>query len=465
MMLLNFDILIHLMGWITARRGVWLLMQTCRTLKSAGMPRLFRSPVMLYDHKQFAAFCRFMDASGSTCTRFLRHLMVQTPLLVRAQETGTLKSFVSMLEHAQQLQKLTIGHLADEAQALDPSLLQALTALTGVKDLTISPDASAFIPMLQSLRSPVVKMEINFKRVPVQVAPMSIIQNFSSSLEQLKIAWYPDLFAPDHGAQFPRMTELDIMCMGFLAVDTLIYSFPNLRVLRANSYNLRQLASSPADGEAQRQTNLSSQSRRRWESLDRLEGPLEYLFMLGISCDVGHLSLTLTEYPYDILGADLITAILSATRPKQLSVYMSCNSSKLRYYQIPLDLASEELTHLTLNVAVDIDGNVEMDALEIIEDMVSLLYFLPRLSHLVLRLTWWIEDQNDPASQLFLREVDLEELATEICGVAPVINHIVLEMSTEMRCVYEVVRDEDGEGTLTKLTGEAARKVQGDGIF
>ncbi len=366
-MLLNFDILIHLMGWITAKRGVWSLMQTCRTLKYAGMLRLFRSPVMLYDHKQFAAFCRFMDASGPTCTRFLRHLMVQTPLLVRAQKTGTLKSFVSMLEHAQQLQKLSIGHLADEAQALDPSLLQALIALTGVKDLAISRDASAFIPMLQSLQSPVVKMDLTFKRVPeVQVAPMSIIQNFSSSLEQLKIAWFPDSFVPHHGAQFLRMTELDIMCMGFLAVDTLIYSFPNLRVLRADSYNLRQLASTPADWEAQRQTNLASQSRRRWESLDRLEGPLEYLYMLSISCDVGHLSLTLTEYPYDILGADLITAILSATRPKQLSVYMSCNSSKLRYYQIPLDLASEELTHLTLNVVVDIDGDIEMNALEIV---------------------------------------------------------------------------------------------------
>ncbi|PSS37841.1 hypothetical protein PHLCEN_2v309 [Hermanssonia centrifuga] len=292
-MLLNFDILIHLLGWIQIKKDVWSLMRTCRTLKFAGMPHLFRPPISPCSHEQFAAFCSFIDASGPTCGRFLREFTFRTRLFVRAQKTGTLKSFISMFEHAQQLQELGIEHLGDEMHGIpDPSLLQALGTLTGVKDLAIRSYASSFIPVLQSLQSPVVKLDLTFNEcVPNlnQVAPMSIIQNFSSSLEQLSLVWYSENFAPHHGAQFLRMTELDITCpgMGLLTIDTLVYSFPNLRVLRTNSCDFWALTWDRAPGDAHRQTNLASHSRRRWESLDYLEGPLEYLYTLGIGCNVG----------------------------------------------------------------------------------------------------------------------------------------------------------------------------------
>ncbi len=59
-----------------------------------------------------------------------------------------------------------------------------------------------------------------------------------------------------------------------------------------------------------------------------------------------------------------------------------------------------------------------------------------------------------------------EELAAEISGVVPAINHIVLTISGQIKYVYmyEVVKNDEGERTLVELLGEAAWKVQRDGF-
>ncbi|PSS37847.1 hypothetical protein PHLCEN_2v315 [Hermanssonia centrifuga] len=360
----------------------------------------------------------------------------------------------------------------------DPSIFQALATLTGLKDLTIGTYASSFIPVLRSLQSPVVKMHLTFERVPNQVAPMSIIQNFNSSLEQLSLVWYSEHLAPHHGAQFLRMTELDITCRGpFLTIDTLIYSFPNLRVLHAGPCGLWPLAWERAAGEAQRQTNLASQSRRHWESLDHLEGRLEYLYPLGISCKVEHLRLILPELPNvlpdmhnDFMGNDL-AAILSTTRPKRLSVSIRCRWFEIQSYDMALYRAREYLTHLSVVVEIDGDAPTDSDAQEeIIGHVLFLLSSLSRLSHLTLNLIWRAADPLDflgigEPFQNF-RKMNPEELAAEISGVAPAINHIVLTISGQIKYVYmyEVVKNDEGERTLVELLGEAAWKVQRDGF-
>ncbi|THH00888.1 hypothetical protein EW026_g1711 [Hermanssonia centrifuga] len=223
-MLVNFDVLTYLMSITEERTDVSSLMRTCRTLYSAGIPSLLSFDIDFDVWERFAAFCSFMDVDAPGRSRFLRRMTLYMHHLTRARRTRTLGHILRILQHASQLHELSI-ETNDEEQRfdpLDPHLIEALSGLTSIKDLA-SPAAKVYLFFEDDWSSS------EFSHLD----PIFVLKQFGPSLRRLEVLFPAFSQVLRHGIQYPHLTELEISHISpLLALDPLIYSFPNLRILR-----------------------------------------------------------------------------------------------------------------------------------------------------------------------------------------------------------------------------------------
>ncbi len=212
-MSLDLDILIYLMRLTRERRDVSAMMRTCHALYSAGMSSLLSFNIRIKDDHRFAAFCSFMNIDAPGRSRFLRQMTLYMPDLSQSCRT-TLDHIICILQHANQLHRLTIITFdGREFGCLDPRLIGALSSLTSIKDLTLAEVTDDMVTMLQSLQSPVAKAHIHFEPAwldEIDMDPILVLRNLSSSLRQLEVRWPVFPLAPHYDIQYSLLTELKI---------------------------------------------------------------------------------------------------------------------------------------------------------------------------------------------------------------------------------------------------------------
>ncbi len=352
----NFDILICLMRLTQERRDVSATMRTCRALYSAGMPSLLSFDIDFDVWERFAAFCSFMDVDAPRRSRFLRQMTLYMHHLSNSFSTGTLDHILCILQHATQLHQLRITtYVRGGPRPLDPRLIGALSSLTSIKHLTLGETSNDTVMILQSLHSPVAEARVDFKSGS-DVDPILVLRTFSSSLQQLAALGSP-VFprAPHYDIQYSLVTKLEISVRigSPIPLKPLIYSFPNLRVLRlVDEVDLDQVQPFEGDialaGEGWRQANILSYSQRHWEALDHVSSDILNLYLLGLSCKVHHLHLEFARC-YGVDNLRLIKETLSMIRPTRLHIRVF---DDVDFNPTQLDRTVDDLTHLHINFII-----------------------------------------------------------------------------------------------------------------
>ncbi len=358
-MLVNFDVLTYLMSITEERTDVSSLMRTCRTLYSAGIPSLLSFDIDFDVWERFAAFCSFMDVDAPGRSRFLRRMTLYMHHLTRARRTRTLGHILRILQHASQLHELSI-ETNDEEQRfdpLDPHLIEALSGLTSIKDLAVSMVTDDTAKILQSFQSPAAKVYLFFEddwssSEFSHLDPIFVLKQFGPSLRRLEVLFPAFSQVLRHGIQYPHLTELEISHISpLLALDPLIYSFPNLRILRFSEMDTFGCDHIEGEG-ATRRANLLSQSQRHWESLDCVSADPVCLYLMGLNCKVHHLQLELSAElgSSRFANVDCIEETLSLTRPTRLDIAICSFPHETGFIQMQLYRAADYLTHLHIKV-------------------------------------------------------------------------------------------------------------------
>ncbi|KAI0356069.1 hypothetical protein OH77DRAFT_287164 [Trametes cingulata] len=274
-MLLDLDALEHICDSCQNAPSLLSLSLTSRALRTVAVKRLLRmGPIVLRKVHQVRAFHIFVFADPET--RMPHVLRCLLDILRRAEYLEALGIQQADLT----LPALRALCLPTQCGGTEDNI-QHTRSRTGPKTLRL-----AFPENSHPNRSgPWVLTSVELDERVFPLSPM---------LENLEITSHV-LELEDVGAPFPALRSLILRELGSLAVDVLVQKFPAL------DGTLDVGSSSPCDRDdilkvysvsslrRIRCQNLQLQAQQSWRRLDRLVGPILFLFVLAVACPVRHL--------------------------------------------------------------------------------------------------------------------------------------------------------------------------------
>ncbi len=331
-MQLNFDVLVVVMGHLLGADDVSRVMRTCRTLYSAGVPKLLCNEVDICGLRTLMSFYRFI--SGSEGTRYQHMRELKLSLSIYRVEERWKSALVEILTHAQALRKLDIQttELLD-----DPRFPVAISRLPNLTELFMSSKEPemASVPMLSLMDSKVVKVGLNF--ICEWEDAVEALSNFSSSLEELTLGW-AEFISED--VPYVKMKHLAVELWPVSEIAPLIQAYPNLRTLVIHGYEDLERE------EDIREVNKSFQTQRNWKSLDSVSSGIFELYAMAISCKIRYLDVGYLQGPNE---AEMLCDILPSCRPSILQVLFHHTFDIDQFPHIARTIP-KELTHFVLSV-------------------------------------------------------------------------------------------------------------------
>ncbi len=175
--------------------------------------------------------------------------------------------------------------------------------------------------------------------------------------------------------EYPSLHALHLGSVSFESTPQLISSFPNLRRLELS------MPSGLFDVTwycKRRVTNEFAilDSKRPWERLDVLSGPLRYIFALGLSCPVRYLDIL----QYGKEDGEILVDVVEDFRPQCLDVAVQLDGLPKESLQNVLSGISQSpglseliLVFEVLDRRVDLKGSVVSDILNLHEQCSHIL--------------------------------------------------------------------------------------------
>lgn len=315
-MKLNYDLLVAVMSYLQGNSLI-RMMHTCHALYTAGAPFLLHPPAVLRSRARVLSFCRYILIEP-TRFLFLRSLEIRAPGRFDAGPKADL--FLTMLMHAKYVETLKI--LDTDILRSHARIPAAVAALTALKSVVFPALNEAATEILQYSQSSLTKVEIGFwgDEAIGPGDPAPLLTRFAHSLRELRVT-YAEFMRPD--LQYPHVDVLLIDDCRFALAEPLIKCFPKTRDL---SLWTGQEDEDLEDDEIEdhRQTNIQAQEGACWEWLEHLRGDIRSLYLLGLTCQVGHL--------------DVQSAFLTASRADELSTLLSYGRS----YALSIRLKASE---------------------------------------------------------------------------------------------------------------------------
>lgn len=309
-MKINYDLLIAVMSYLQGSSLIRML-HTCRALYAAGAPFLLHPPVVLRSRARVLSFCRYILIEPARF-QLLLSLEIRAPGRFDAGPKADL--FLTMLMHAKHLETLKV--LNTDILRSDARIPAAVAALTTLKSVAFPALNEAATEILQCSRSSLTKVEIGFwgEETFGPGDPVPLLTRFAHSLRELRVT-YAEFMQPD--LQYPHVDILLVDDCRFTLAEPLIRCFPKTRDL---SLWTGQEDEDLEDDEIEehRQTNIQAQERACWGWLEHLRGDIRSLYLLGLTCQVGHVDVQSTFLTAS--RADELSTLLSVGRSSALSV-------------------------------------------------------------------------------------------------------------------------------------------------
>lgn len=329
---LNYDILLEVLK-ICPRAECSRLMRTCRFLHTHGFEALLSPPITIKTHKDLLPFLTCFQTDADKRCKYVRSLQFN---FYNLTELAALE-LANTLPRMSNLEVLSLAY-SDDTIMSHPDLLGAFAALTSVRELRLGCAREHTFRMLQSLRSKLVTLNMDFlgvppngegffESVPLEDVPLYhpavIMEHSRSSLQSItSYGWDMDVDTlPDPALVYPQMRRLDLEGSFLPRTMAYIIAYPNLTHLRFHTFDSEMGhydASNLEEYDTRHALNVSDQvsSGLTWDSLHEYGGGLLDLYLLGLTCTVEIVQL---HSLYDALDY-MLQPVLSYTRPRQLTL-------------------------------------------------------------------------------------------------------------------------------------------------
>ncbi|THG94056.1 hypothetical protein EW026_g7333 [Hermanssonia centrifuga] len=332
-MILNFDILLVIMSHLPFTGDIFLLMRTCHTLYSPGVPILLSRGVKLNTPRKLAHFYKFMSADAGNRYNHLRVLAIDIAFF---QHERYKRMFLNVLRRAHKLEDLSV--LDSDLLTTDTRFPTIIAKLTSLKVFTLAHYGSEnFEPanMLSLMLSKLVKATIDFCEFE---DPIDRLANSASSLEELDAV---HVYFEREDVQYTKMKTLCLEFWRVAEIGPLIHSYPNLCTLEIQGYSANE--SYLVNAVVDRATNQAFQLQKSWKMLDSVHANIVELYALAINCKIH--SLNVADGLYNIQHIEMLCAILADCRPSILHIH--CMGFKTERFpdipSIPSELVEVDL--------------------------------------------------------------------------------------------------------------------------
>ncbi|KAI0074637.1 hypothetical protein K474DRAFT_1665171 [Panus rudis PR-1116 ss-1] len=515
---LNLDILLYLIRFLDeddrTANGLHLI-QTCRSLYSAGIPILVRDSRLALDiyagraRSHLSSFCDFFEFdSGSRC-RYIRNLSIITspndwPRYDRKRYRGVLSRLGPVLAQCTNLRSIALGNNATLLCALIPNFRTVFASLSSLRYVEMhsldNPGLLRYTNMagkiLRSICSPVVSVTVNNGTSTDPGCEEDVLEidgalgHLSTSLEVMHVGHF---VLEDHVVVvYPNMKVLVIeqTSISDIRTEHLVRRFPFLEHLSFGSLTDEEndmimdlwemeLRNPLEDA---RTVNIFTQRQHcKWKSLDSVRGDICVLYGLALMCPVRQLILLswFDGNPYDI---PMWHSIMRDCTPTAINLGVDMSYFRPEQLELLVYPGTNNLTHLDLELAF-FDAKFKEQVF--ITNLTALLQSVP-LTYLDLKLTF------EPPKRVhhFIHDIDMNtfsaqwlahlpplpficNLATSIrtlryLGVSKKLDLVALGVDTETvpklsKTFWEITRTERDSGqtiSLRQLSKEAKKDVK-----
>ena len=313
-MVLNLDVILSIMHFVESRCDLLSVMQTCRTLFSAGFAHLLRPPLQFTSVVPFTSFCRFMLIDSPHSTRFqcLRNLDL---CFLNARPTITVGTeVVALFSRALAIKVLKINRAEYFFKARE-GIFEAISSLNSLEVLEMGDIGDLSTSMIRAMQSTLKKISL-FPVIPNTL--LEDLQSLRGCLEDISLYHLSGPLVVTN--PFLRVRYLSIESSYDSRIEPFINNFPNLERLTVKSGFIARTFSDSIDN--LRRTNIAAQKVAGWDGLKFISGNPEVLYLLGLSCHGGDLHLgILPTHHYRYLHP-----ILSYSRPSRLKLTINTST-------------------------------------------------------------------------------------------------------------------------------------------
>ncbi|KAI0670249.1 hypothetical protein C8Q78DRAFT_112352 [Trametes maxima] len=354
---LSDDILLYILNFV-APKTLRQLMQTCRMYHRHGARYLLQYVITLSSEKKISSLLVFLDADEQYRLTQLRALCIDTfkpdnrsrnaPLNTSAITGMLLKTLFDRVASGNALTCLTFCDL-ENTLSLHPGLLDAISSLEALQELSISGIGRLGVSMMQALRSRLVRATVTHLRldrqgepfpfrIPAEQSAPFLLRTSQLSLQELSL-YGGDITTATHDAPcYPNVHTLHVRCDRSPFTSYYARIFPKLQKFKA--YDCPPPvpgAFVEAYGKYLRKSNQDDQLLRgQWSALDCYIGSPRDLYLRAFTCPIRVVKLDEAECP---IIPWMLEEALADAKPKHLE--LNINNAILLYRQDFLDVFSQ----------------------------------------------------------------------------------------------------------------------------
>ncbi|KAI0630249.1 hypothetical protein C8Q77DRAFT_1137170 [Trametes polyzona] len=387
---LNYDILLEVMRKCPSRDDCLSLMYTSRFLYEHGFAVLLSSHGLPTFHTEEKLLqCISSLRSLGTKTFALVHTLHLT--FFELSEEGSI-ALMDALPLMSNLKELLICY-SEDVLLSHPRLTDVFASLTSMKNLTMTYLGKEVVRMLQSLRSELVIVRIDFLSMHGRDSlfditdrsewrlyhPTILLSHSKDTLEEItSYQWYMNqTTAPQEVIVYPRMCRLYLEEALLPLTLSLIRSYPNLVHLSFNmdhrEYNWFHQHELDLFN-TRHNVNVRDQltSGVTWPELAQLKGSLSNAYTLGLTCPVGCMRLC---YIYGHM-CYMLHALLTRCRPRHLALEVwrgiprSSEEHKINSIFRGVGVSRLETLHIDMGLG---NGDRNVDVAAMLESLLSAL--------------------------------------------------------------------------------------------
>lgn len=346
LVVLNLDILRHILLFIEGHKDLLTAMSTCHALYNAGIQPLVRLPIVIREDA-IRSFHDFMFShSPATFLAFRALRLACYELSIEDTEP-----FLELLRRGTNLRQLELPFTVFSD---NKGIGEAVVCLRELEELCIGCGFHNGIDrILTQLHSPLVKINIQFDNNddtdPI-LDPALLLANFQNTLEQATIIAVPLLTS---AFRYPKLMDLEIHLSGEPSLSVLATTFPNLQTLfisiaELGVERLRDL----------RDENVAFQNGRRcWESLTSVHADADVIYAMGLKNTFK--SVTITSFKYPSVPLEILRTAISTTRTEALSLHLL--DAPFSLSEMLIDAGNPSLSlELTLEILQGADDKIAL---------------------------------------------------------------------------------------------------------
>ncbi len=319
---LPYDVLL-IVASLADRMALLTLMTTCRGLHSDCAKYVLHDPVILRGNHDIISFIYFMRPHKRRRWRHLRSLrFLDEPISPRVAE-----AFASVIPRALHLESLVFQH-AEKTLGAHPDLPLAFAAIRTVKHLVIDYGYQHTCRMLEAMHWPLESAVLNHTEykpewqdldVLDRMHPAALLKNSRATLKTLECdSWCECSSTLNTYPIYPKLESLYVEGVWCPRAAQWAVSYPSLKQLSVHTIDSQFIKVDEDDmavHNANRLLNLNEYTTQtqHWNELEQFSGDALDLYLLGLTCRIRDVALTLCP---DSL--QFFTPVMATARPTRL---------------------------------------------------------------------------------------------------------------------------------------------------